>query len=260
MSLESADPAMAEYSGILGLDVISQFDLEYNEAARRFRMYAPIVGAKSGRPPPWLPDGLTPADCIRADTVGARMLVSFDSSDGPHPSWADTLRRLNQLRRSGDLQTLQERDFKVPVVVNGHLIWGPFDSGSNITMMNWAAAHAIGLVPHVAVEGDTSGLACYRATTFAKCYEAKWGAYNPTPGAMWAEDSAKLQVSGRRLADVPISVFENWPFPTDFFGPHAAPHFALGVDAFRDRVLFLSYSTGMVCVGEPRGGKGSGWQ
>jgi len=188
------------------------------------------------------------------------MLVSFDSSDGPNPTWADTLRRLNQARRSIDSRWFEWRDFKIPVLVNGHRIWGPFDSGSDVTMLNWAAARLIGLMPPAAgVEGDTSGLACYRATDFASCYDAKWGTYSATPGAVWSED-AGLQLGSQRLSHVAISVFENWPFPTDMYGSHSAPHFALGVDAFRDRVLLLSYSTGMVCVSGPRAGTGSGRQ
>jgi len=65
-------------------------------------------------------------------------------------------------------------------------------------MMNWAAAHAIGLVPPVAVEGDTSGLACYRATTFAKCYEAKMGRVQSDAGCDVGR--GQRQAAGQRSA------------------------------------------------------------
>ena len=101
-------------AGMLGRDLLSRYDVEFNVPAQRIRLYTQPVQSRPASPlhSPWLPPGLSVADCFPGRT---------------HGEDADKLQFI--------------------VLMNGHPILSQFDSGINQTTMNWAAAKILGLTP-----------------------------------------------------------------------------------------------------------------
>ncbi len=238
-------------SGLLGVDVISQFDVEYNAPGGWIRLYAPIRGAHRSNAPPWLPPGLKATDCTPADTVGVAVMLDPPASAGHGvPTSADTLAVIDSMRHAGIYdQLVALQNFMIPITVNGHALRGIFDSGAYESLMDWRAARLSGLMPTANVSGDTSRLGCYRSRDFTACYQPKHGG-RVDDGAIWEHDTTVFRI-GRRVLSAPIAVYEVWPFQYDWVLTSDAPHLNIGISAFRNRVLFLSYSTGMVCVSGP---------
>lgn len=122
-----------------------------------------------------------------------------------------------------------------PIWAKGHPIDGVFDSGAGTTSMNLTAAHLLGITPtspHVQIVSADS------ATYFFSGGNGGDTVYRVT--------GLTFTVGSRRLRSIPVTIYSSLP------GDHGQPKINLGLDAFRDRVLVVSYSTGHVCVGEPR--------
>ncbi len=213
----------AEYgtNGLLGRNVLQRYDLEFNFPEGRFRMYQPPGGGVRRSSPPWLPPGMTDANCARGqeDTTA----VSFSGSSAPRP--------MHSVSASG---------VGLALLVNGHPIAGAFDSGNNVTVMNWAEARVLGLTP-------TSPLV--QRGAFAK------NAFPDHPTAASVE-GVTVRLAGQTLAAEPIVIDDEWiaftrEEPVD--SPSLRePAIVVGLDAFKDRVLFLSHTSGMACVIAPK--------
>jgi hypothetical protein len=122
----------------------------------------------------------------------------------------------------------EKPQFELPLVINGHQVTGFFDSGADGTSMNFAAARAIGLHP-----GDST----MRPVDYygEKRYEV---------------DSLDVRLAGGKLLPGVVTISDSFFVKFDSVG--TKPHVALGFQHVLDRTLFFSYSTAMVCVGEPR--------
>ena len=118
--------------------------------------------------------------------------------------------------------------------VNGHAVLGDFDSGAAFDAMNMKAAQALGLTQH------TPGVRPVDASQNVSF-----------PGAGVASTiqydlvGSDVAIGTRHLAPQTIRIVQHYPIRT-------VPLVALGLDAFRDRVIFISYSTRQVCLGAPR--------
>jgi hypothetical protein len=120
---------------------------------------------------------------------------------------------------------------------NGHAIVGTFDSGSSTTVMNVAAAKLLDIrqsSPHVHRVPDDSA-----------------GTYpGAGPQKVWVVTTGVVVTLGtRQLPDGPIYIFQTM---NEIYGDRTKPEFSVGTDLLRDRFLFISYSSGQVCLGGQR--------
>jgi len=118
--------------------------------------------------------------------------------------------------------------FELPLVINGRQVTGFFDSGSDGTFIDFAAARALGL--HV---GDST----MRAVDY----------YGET---RYEVDSLDVRFAGSKLLPGVVTISDSFFVKFDSLG--TKPHVALGFQHVLDRTVFFSYSTAMVCVGERR--------
>lgn len=113
--------------------------------------------------------------------------------------------------------------------VNGHPVSGYFDSGSKSTVMNLAAAHLLGITqhtPHVRLLPADSG----NRMPFGK------GGRQKT--YIW--QGVDITMGNQHLQNQEVHIFSGVPIEQPMVG--------LGLDAFRDRILWVSYSTNQVCL------------
>jgi hypothetical protein len=68
------------FDALIGRDMISQFDVEFDGPARAVRFYQRYAAPKDSAPP-WLPRGLRAEDCTRAAVVGPRAMPRAEPSD-----------------------------------------------------------------------------------------------------------------------------------------------------------------------------------
>ena len=124
----------------------------------------------------------------------------------------------------------------LPIKVNGHPITSMFDPGSGSTNINLAAAHVLGITqrtPSVRVlaPGEAGGFSMYQGQ---RVWEVSRG--------------ITLTVGPHILGEVPIQIYQHLPRERNA----QDPELSLGLDAVHDRILYVSYSTGTVCISEPR--------
>jgi hypothetical protein len=116
------------FLGILGRDLLTEFDLEFNVRARVVRLYErPGTSA--------LPRGWRREDCAPARVV---------FGEQPDTASMDETDRQQVLSRWGR-RIWQTSDMELPLTIQGKAFAGMFDSGAYETMMNWTAARALGL-------------------------------------------------------------------------------------------------------------------
>lgn len=119
---------------------------------------------------------------------------------------------------------LEQTELELPVVANGHRINATFDSGRASTVVNWPAAGLLGFThgsPQLRMEIDPPD-----TTSLTSAFE--------------------LRVAGRPLASerVDISELEFVDAPD----AKTKPMMVVGWRQMHDRVVFLSHSTGMICI------------
>jgi hypothetical protein len=213
--LEIASGALRPFDGILGRELLSQYDLEFNFPERMLRLYARYAPVRPGEVPRWLPPQTRSTDCMAAPIVAGTMpdTVGMDGAD-------------KRLLRSLSMRRIWETPWlRLPLVINGHSVTGLFDSGADETTINSAAARALGLRLD---DSATRATIVYGETRHeVSSTSVRLGDHPLLAG--------KLVVSDSSLAKFPDS--ENTPWVL------------LGFQHLLDRTLFLSYSTGMVCVG-----------
>ena len=206
--------------GVLGRDLLSQFDLEFDMKTGRLRIYPTVVPGQVVRR---IPPGLRSTDCVAGVPIRLRADVDSALTRGDSDGAIEDARRVIG-ERATDLVNLE-----VPLTASGHRIASMFDSGANETIMNWAAARVFGLTPTSA--NVHRGSEAFHADSIA-----------------YSVDGVVLAIGARRLAmSAPLVIDDGW------FGVGGAvePRINLGLDAFRGLVLFLSYSTNTICVGAP---------
>jgi hypothetical protein len=223
---ELAKGSLRPFDGVLGRDLLSQFDLEFNVPARAVRLYARSGPARLGEPPQWLPNGLSRENCFAVNVLQSPLRRRIGSMpDTTTMDEADRRDRRAFLAQWDRL--LEQTELEVPVVANGHRINATFDSGRASTVVNWPAAGLLGFTrgsPQLRMETDPPD------TTY----------FTPT---------LELRVAGRPLASERIDISE-----LEFVdSPDAKkkPMMVVGWRQMHDRVVFLSHSTGMVCISDP---------
>jgi hypothetical protein len=194
---------MPPYVGIVGNQVLRHYDLLFDGPAQRVQLYASGLQspASPGAAPPWLPTGLTPADCL------------------PMPPMRGG--------RAGFIT--------LPLQVDGHAVQGYFDSGSRYTIMNMAAGRLLGLTqhaPNVQLIPDS----------LATMYPVGGGRDK------YLVTGLQVQVGSHPITALPVRIATRIPSGI----PDSTPQLMLGLDALRDRLLFVSYPTGQVCLSAPR--------
>jgi hypothetical protein len=230
---EAVAASLHPFDGLVGRDILTQFDLEFNIPDRALRLYK-RAGGGSAQMPRWLPAGMTAADCVSGRVVRhlGTDTTGMDSADVAETS-------TNPVKRMWD-----EEEIMLPLAMNGRPLDGNFDSGSGESIINWAAARSLGLTPHSpTVTPISSG--SYALFSF---HQVAHSAAIDTMNYRAAGVTLKL---GNRELPRDSVVISDLTF-VDYADFTTKPLILVGLRHFRDNVLFLSYSTGKVCVGDRR--------
>ncbi|MEP6620911.1 MAG: hypothetical protein ABJE47_16420 [bacterium] len=227
--LESPAASLYPTDGMLGRDILSQFDLEFNLPQRAIRAYgrSSIVA----HAPQWLPSGVRATDCVPARVIQHSMIdtTAMDSTD------------MKEVRTNPGKRLWEEEELMLPLVMNGRAIDAHFDSGSGETLMNWAAARLMGLGPTSPGVATTSSAPLVLFQSLAR---QDRGALDATT---YQVAGMSLRIGDRILSTDSVlisdSAFANFPDAL------TKPLILVGLREFQDDVLFLSYSAGTVCVG-----------
>ncbi|HEY4216562.1 MAG TPA: hypothetical protein VGM67_05460 [Gemmatimonadaceae bacterium] len=232
IATEAPAATLRPAGGLLGRDVLSQFDLEFNLPDRALRVYARTPQSTplaKPRAPAWLPHGLTAADCIAAPIVPH---MGIDSAGMDSSDMAET--RQNPGKRIWD-----EEEVLLPLKVNGHAISGTFDSGSGETIMNWAAAKLLGFSRK---SPNVTSMSAGALTLFS--FHGQINGDQDTTNYRAAGVTIQL---GRRTLPADSVLISDATF-TDFDDHLRKPLILVGLRQMRDHILFISYSTGQVCL------------
>jgi hypothetical protein len=220
------------FDGLIGRDFLSLFDLLFDLPAGTLRLYQRSPAHSGGQPPEWLPDGLTRGDCIPALVLRHTMDTTGFGEEA-----------VRELRNNPAKRIWEQEDIQLPIRVNDRPINGMFDSGSGATSINWAEARVLGIGRndprvHAYMAG---GLRMFAPT-------------RPPPGSTvrgsgdstFEVSGLALQIGRERLpAD---TIFISDPDFVDSPNYATVPMISIGLRQVRDYQLFLSYSTGFVCV------------
>ena len=121
----------------------------------------------------------------------------------------------------------------IPLQVNGHAIPSFFDSGADESYMNLAAARLLGLTQHTPgvhlVPPDSAG-----------------HFLGETAGHQYRVTGLTLAMGSRILTSQTVWIVPHVPGPGE-----AGPIVNLGLRAFHDRRVFVSYSTQQICLSAP---------
>lgn len=213
------------FDALIGRDMLSQFDVEFDGPGRAVRLYERSAPDSSARAPRWLPPGVTTGDCIRAALVRPQSVPSPSPSDTAGMSEAEKREELDGMIAARRL--LEQIELRFPVVADGHPIDATFDSGTSEAIINWAEARVLGLTPaSPRVRPDSAD-----------------------PAWVSVVNDVVLRVGSQTLPSPRV-----WIVDLKFSGAadyRTKPMMLLGVSQFRDRVLFMSHSTGTVCISQP---------
>jgi hypothetical protein len=209
---------MRPFDGFIGRDLLASFDLELDYPGKMLRLYGRYTPSRPGERPRWVPPTVRRENCLPVRMeVGAMPDTSGIDPDELRELLSPTMRRM-----------WEKPQFELPLVINGHQVTGFFDSGADGTTINFVAARALGFHP-----GDST----MRPVDYygEKRYEV---------------DSLDVVLASNRLRRGAFTISDS-PFANPDSGG-TKPQIALGFQHVLDRTLFFSYSTAMVCVGEPR--------
>lgn len=237
---ESPAETMRPFDGLIGRDILSAFDLVFDLPARSLQLYARSNPPRPDARPSWLPRGVTAEDCVAAKVVRHMGMDStLDDDERKQIATAPFKRMWNQ------------EELQLPLLVNGHRLDGLFDSGNDMTIINWAEANALGITrASPSVRPYSSG------SLIAFSFNAQPKPATADSAATRYRDSTfivagvALQIGRQRLpAD---SVYISDPSFSDFPGYTTKPLINVGWWPFRDRVVYFSYSTRHICVSGSR--------
>ena len=192
---------LAPVVGLLGTPVLSHYDFVFDGPTDHVRLYAATPrSASTGRhDQAWYPAGIQASDCVPME---------------PDPNGND-------------------RVF-FPLQSNGHAIHSMFDSGSETTNINLAAAKVLGITKR------TPGI---RLTLPGEA--GQFSMYNGQK--VWRVSGFPIIIGTHTLRDGSINIYQHLPRETS----PEDPELSLGLDSVHDRTLFISYSTGQFCMSEP---------
>lgn len=236
LAWELPSAGLAPFDGVIGREFLSTFDLLFDMPGGTLRFYERSPAASNGQPPRWLPSGLVRRDCIRAPVLRHMMDTTGFGEDGHRGLLINPAKRM-----------WEQEQIQLPIVVNGRPIRGMFDSGAGATSINWAEARALGITR------ESPGVHAYMAGGLRLLAPARRSADSTPPGY---RDST-FQISGLVLqigrARLPVdTIFISDSDFADFPRYATEPIISIGLRQLRDHKLFLSYSSGFVCLGRTR--------
>lgn len=208
----------------IGRDILSQFDIVFDGPGREVRLYQKTqttVQDSTAHTPRWLPLGVAAKDCAPVAVSGPKPAPSFSPADTAGLS--DTEKQKIPETLIAAQRMLGQIELKFPVVLEGHNFTANFDSGTRDAIMNSAPAKLLGFTstnPRVQSAPDDS-------TPFVRDVDLRVGAHKLASPLVWIAD-AKFQ-GEPAYATTPMML--------------------VGVAQFRNRVLFMSHSTGTICIG-----------
>jgi hypothetical protein len=228
LPLELPAASVAPFDGVIGRDILSQFDLLFDLPAGTLRLYARSHATATDRPPGWLPPGMRASDCVPTRVLRHTMDTTGLDEEGRRALLVDPAKRI-----------WEQEEMRLPLVVDGRPIDGAFDSGAGATTMNWAEARALGITP-TSPRVRPYGAGGSRIITVNA--RRTIGAADST----FALSGLALRVGGARFRpDTVIVADVDFADSPDYA---TAPMFTLGMRLLRDERLFLSYSTGFACL------------
>jgi hypothetical protein len=229
---ELPSAGLAPFDGVMGREFLSTFDLLFDMPGGTVRFYERSPAVSNAQPPRWLPSGLLRRDCIKAP-----VLLHMGDTTG----FGDDDKR--ELLDRPVKRMWEQEQIQLPVLVNGQEIRGMFDSGAGGTSINWAEAHALGITR------GSPGVHAYMAGGLRLLAPARRSS-DSTPSdyrdSTFQISGLVLQIGRERLPADTIFISDS-----DFadFPNHATePIISIGLRQLRDYKLFLSYSTGFVCL------------
>lgn len=236
MPLEVPSASLAPFDGLLGREILSQFDLLFDMPAGSVRLFERSHSTAPRQPPAWLPGGLARRDCMTAQVVRHTM---------------DTTGMGDELRKNPVKRFWEQEEIRVPTVIEGREIDAMFDSGAGHTTMNWALARAIGITresPRVqAYMAGGARLITINARSMRSAGDSTSAGYADTSFTVTGVD---FRVGRTRLAA--DTVFISDPDFADFPNAATEPMINIGLRHVRELRLFFSYSTGFVCLARGR--------
>jgi hypothetical protein len=228
-AMELPAGTLAGFDGLLGRDILSQFDLFFDLARGRLQLFQRTAGVAAGAPPPWLPAGLSRGDCVAGRT---RTHMSVDTTgfgeDGRRELARNPLRRL-----------WEQEEIQLPLVIDGKAIDAMFDSGAGSTDMNWVEARAIGFTR------GAGNVHAYRSGG-SRAIIRNAAKLDAADDSMFAVANVPVQLAGHAFAADTLLITD--PDFADAANFQADPMINVGLHLLAGRKLFLSYSTGFVCV------------
>ncbi|MBV9878973.1 MAG: hypothetical protein JO180_00675 [Gemmatirosa sp.] len=234
LSFDMPAAALAPFDGLLGRDILTTFDLLFDLPAGTLRLHARSPAA-AGRPPAWLPNGITSSDCMAAP-VRRHLAMAMDTTT----LGADDRREL----QSKPLERLwNEEEMQLPMTVDGRPVRGVFDSGAGGTSINWAEAHALGITR------ASPRVHAYMAGGF-RLLSGTRPPIGPPP-APGVDSTFTVTGLSLRIGHAPLpsdTVFIADPDFADFPNRDTEPIVSVGLRQLRDYRLFFSYSTGFLCL------------
>jgi hypothetical protein len=229
---ELPSASLAPFDGLIGREFLSTFDLLFDMPGGTLRLYERSSRASNGRPPGWIPDGLMRRDCIEASVRRHVMDTTGFGEDGNREL------RINPAKRMWEQEEIQ-----LPIRVNGRPIRGMFDSGAGATSINWAEARALGITR------ESPAVHAYMAGGLRLLTPARKSPDSTPPGyrdSTFQVSGLVLEIGRQRLPSDTIFISDS-DF-ADFPSYATEPIISIGLRELRDYKLFLSYSTGFVCL------------
>jgi hypothetical protein len=226
---EAVAASLSPFDGLLGRDILSEFDLLFDMPAGTLRLYEPrTLGPLAG---------FAAGECLPATRIMHTGIDTASLDEGDRKEMSH-----NPAKRFWDASEL-----KLPLLVNGRPFDALFDSGSGATIMNWAEAETVG------IHRGTPSVSPYMAGGLAVFYfhrtrrSAADSAMTPYRDSTFRVAGVSVQIGRRSLpAD---TLFISDPTFADYPAYLTKPMMLIGLRQLRDQRLLLSYGTGQICVG-----------
>jgi hypothetical protein len=226
-AMAGTPPGMAPLAGLIGADVLAKYDLVFDGPNKELRIYKAAAHSTAEA-----------ANQTNVSAASESQRAAADASStavtAAQMGWMPQGVTVADCVPAGYDANYPDRVF-FPMTVNGQAVHSMFDSGSNTTNMNLVAAHVLGITKR------TPGI-----HLMLPMLAPQFAAYNGQK--VWQIPSGyTLTMGSRSFAPVAVHIYQHLPREK---GPTDA-ELSVGLEAIRDRILFVSYSTRHVCLTQP---------
>ncbi|HEY4306325.1 MAG TPA: hypothetical protein VGM82_17760 [Gemmatimonadaceae bacterium] len=240
IGMEVAAQAFGPFDGLFGRDILSQFDIEFNAASKRLRLYAHSTSDAAAKSP-WLPADMRRVECTPA-TVLRHM--SIDTTQ------LDSAERLELRTDPAARRMFDQTELQLPLTINDTRVDALFDSGMDVSIMNWAEAEALGIQRNDArlVRAGSGRM------NMILVQPGKLGSADSLAAVRDSEPNFRVGGMAMRIGNRELprdSVMISDLTFADYPHFRTQPIMLVGLNAFKDVALYLSYSTARVCIGDP---------